>query len=148
MRVALIVVQRIPANVIAERNVEYDQRRTPPTAVPVISTARTPGPVVVVIDPTSVMIRRPTPRLLAHPGPTIRITPGPIAITIRRPVVVAAQKSCTWLPDPAVVGGVTPVAVGIKIFGAPNVAIVILNVVTQTFSQIMFALVDPIVPGI
>src|SRR6185369_5161589 len=52
MRVWIVVVirQRIPADVLSERDVDYerDQRRPPPTAIAMESAARDPRPVVVV----------------------------------------------------------------------------------------------------
>lgn len=68
----MMIMKRVPANVIAKRNVKRYQRGPPPTAMPVIPAARTPRPVVVVIDPAAIMIRSPAPRLIPNPGPAIR----------------------------------------------------------------------------
>ena len=127
MRIALVIVQRIPADVVAERNGKRDERRPPPTAMPVITAARTPGPIVVVIDPAAVVIRRPAPRLVANPGPAVRRNPTPAAVTIGRPVIVVVDDRRVRTPDPTIVSRVSPVAVGIKVFGAPNVLVVILR---------------------
>src|SRR5687767_3019487 len=106
-----------------------DERRTPPTAMPVILTARTPGPVVVIVDPAAVVIRGPTPGLITNPGPAIRRNPDPVSVAIRRPVVIVVDNRNVWPPDPAIVIGVGPVAISVKVFGAPDVVVVILRVV-------------------
>jgi hypothetical protein len=49
-------------------------------------------------------------------------------------------------PNPAVVVRVCPVAIGVEIFGAPNVAVVILNVIAKTLGQVPLAIVNPVVP--
>ena len=51
-------------------------------------------------------------------------------------------------PDPAVVVRVGPVAIGIKIFAAPNIAVVILRVVTKPLGEETLAVTDPVVPGV
>ena len=142
----MMITEWIPVNLITKRNIERDQCRTPPTSIPVIITARAPGPVVVVIDPAAVVIRGPTPRFVTHPRPTIRGAPGPTPITIRRPAVVVVDYGRVRPPDPAIVIRVGPIAIGIQIFGAPHVAVVILNVVTQALREIVLAPVDPVVP--
>src|SRR4026209_708004 len=90
MRIALVIIQRVPADVIAERDVEHkrDECGAPPASVPVVLAARAPGPVAVVINPTPVVIRRPAPRLVTNPRPTVRRTPRPMTVAIRRPVAV------------------------------------------------------------
>src|SRR6185369_3940220 len=110
--------------------------------------ARTPGPIIVVVDPTAIVIRRPTPRLLAHPGPPVRRNPNPAAVAIRRPVVVVVYDNGVRPPNPAIVVNVGPIAVGIEIFGAPNIAVVILNVVTKALGQVLLAFLYESVPGI
>src|SRR6476659_1039839 len=145
----LVVVQRIPANIIATKNnAERYQRRSPPAAVTVVLTTRAPCPVVVVVDPTAVVIRCPAPRFLAHPGPAIRRNPGPVTITIWGPVVVAVDCGRARMPNPAVVGRVGPVAIGIQIFTTPNVTVVVLRVITQSLGQITLAFLDPVIPGV
>src|SRR6185295_178041 len=110
MRVTLMIVQRIPANVIAKRNVKRYQRGSPPAAVPVVKTSRAPRPVAVIVDPAAIVIRSPTPRFVAHPGPAIRGNPAPATVAIRRPVVVVIDYGLMRPPDPAVVVHVGPVA--------------------------------------
>src|SRR2546426_11584565 len=90
-----------------------------------IVAVRTPGPVVVVIDPAAIMIRRPAPRFVADPGPSVRLTPDPGAKTIRRPVVVVIDDCYVRSPDPAVVVDVSPTAVSIEIFRTPNVGVIV-----------------------
>ena len=73
--ISLVIVKRIPAIVIAKRKIHIHksyERRSPPTAFPVELAARAPGPVVVVVNPAAIVIRRPTPGFIAHPGPAIR----------------------------------------------------------------------------
>src|ERR1044072_18623 len=103
MRISLVVRQRIPANVIAKRNVEHkrNQRRSPPTAFSVKLAAWTPRPIVVDEDPAAVVVRRPTPRFIADPRPAVRRTPSPLAVTIWRPIAVNANRRRMWSPDPA-----------------------------------------------
>jgi hypothetical protein len=147
--IVLVIVQRIPADIItAEYYAERYQRRPPPTAMPVILATRTPGPGVVVVNPASVVIRSPTPRLLAYPCPTIRRDPGPITITIGGPVNVAVDGGRSRMPDPAVISRVSPVAIDIKIFTTPNVSIVILRVITQPLCQVTLAFLHPEIPRI
>src|SRR6185503_1253921 len=116
MWIALMIIKRIPTDVVAEAYGERDQRRPPPAAMTVELAARTPGPIVVVVDPTAVVIRRPTPGLLAHPGPTVRRNPNPAAIAIRSPIVIVVYDSDVRAPNPAVVVNVGPIAVGVEIF--------------------------------
>src|SRR6185369_2703365 len=110
--------------------------------------AWTPGPIVVVVNPTAVVIRRPTPGLLAHPGPTVRRNPNPAAIAIRSPIVIVVYDSDVRAPNPAVVVNVGPIAVGVEIFSAPNIAVVILNVVTKALGQVLLAFLYKSIPGI
>jgi hypothetical protein len=109
----------------------------------VVKTPRTPCPVVVVIDPTAIVIRRPTPRFVADPRPAVGINPAPAAITIRGPVVIVVNYSGVRTPNPTVVLRVDPIAVRIKILGAPNVVVVILGVVAKSLCQETFALGNP-----
>jgi len=134
----------IPAIVIA--NIHEDYKCGPPPAVIVEEgTARTPCPVTVVIHPSAVVIWCPAPRFISHPGPTIRRTPHPVTITIRRPIAVDVNRVRLRSPDPAVVGRVSPIAVCVEIFGAPNVFIIVLGVVTKTLGQVTLAIVHPFV---
>src|SRR5258706_7889755 len=148
IRVVLVIVQRIPADVITKNYLERDQRGPPPTAMTVILAARTPGPIVVVVNPAAVVIRSPAPGLLAHPGPTIRRNPVPIPIPIWSPIVVTVDCAGLRMPDPAIVFGVSPIAIGIQVFATPNITIVILSVVTQPLRQVTLAFLNPVVPGI
>lgn len=84
----MIVRERVPTNLIAVRDMESDECRPPPTAMTIVSAARTPCPIVVVINPTTIVIRRPAPRFMAHPSPTVRRHPNPTAIAIRRPIAI------------------------------------------------------------
>src|SRR5437879_12219234 len=90
-----------------------------------IIAVRTPGPVVVVINPAAIVIRRPAPRFVADPGPAVRIAPEPRPETIRRPVVVVIDDGNVRTPDPAVVVGVRPTAVGAESLRAPEARSVI-----------------------
>jgi len=87
----LIVRQRIPADIVAEREVEGYERGPPPTAVTTVSVLRRPGPVIVDIDPTAVVIRRPSPGLVSDPRPAVRRTPRPATVAIWRPISIAAN---------------------------------------------------------
>src|SRR5215204_4722065 len=111
----MVIRQRIPRDVISKRNVESYERRPPPASVTVVVTPRTPGPIVVVVDPTAVVIRRPTPGFIANPSPAIGPNPRPSAISIRRPVAVVVDDCDVGPPHPAVVVNVGPVAIGIKV---------------------------------
>src|SRR6185369_9242378 len=64
------------------------------------------------------------------------------------PIVVTVDCAGARMPDPAIVFGVSPVAVGIQVFATPNITIVILCVVTQSLRQVTLAFLDPVVPGI
>src|SRR2546422_1983835 len=109
---------------------------------------RTPRPVIVVVDPAPIVIWRPTPGLITDPGPSIRRAPAPLTIAIRRPVVIVVDNRYIGSPDPTVVIGIGPIAVGIKIFRAPDVRFVVAHVlvILKTRRQIPFPIVDPIVP--
>src|SRR5438128_7918618 len=115
-----------------------------------IADARTPGPIVVVIDPAAVVIRRPTPGLLSHPGPAVWGAPRPVSIAIRRPVVVDVDYGSVRPPDPAVIVGVNPITIGVQFFRAPDIGIVIPNavIVSQPSCQLCFATGYPIVPAV
>jgi len=147
MRIALVIVQRIPADVVAKRDVENkrDQRRTPPTAIVIKLAARTPSPVTVDINPTTVVIRRPAPWLVTNPRPAIRRTPGPLTVTIRRPIVIHADRAWERTPDPTVVVGLDPIAVSLEILAAPNILVVVLVVVLQSLREIPLAFHDPVI---
>jgi hypothetical protein len=49
-------------------------------------------------------------------------------------------------PDPAVVVCIYPIAISVEIFGAPEVVIVVLDVITKTLGQVALAIVNPVVP--
>jgi hypothetical protein len=114
----------------------------------VVIATRAPGPIVVVIDPAAIVVRGPTPWLITNPRPAVWRTPGPVTITIRGPVVIVVNYGRMRSPDPTVVACICPIAISIEIFGAPNIAIVVLNVIAQSLSQIMLAFFHPVVPGI
>lgn len=130
-RISLVIRQRVPTNIVAERNVEHerDECRSPPTAMSVMLTSRTPCPIPIVVYPATVVVRRPTPRFIPDPCPAVRRTPRPMAITIRRPVGECADGCHMRPPDPAVVFGIGPITVSVEILCAPNVLVVILDVV-------------------
>ena len=108
--------------------------------------AGTPHPVVVVINPSPVVIRRPAPGFISDPGPTVWRTPRPISVTIRSPVVVVIDDRRMRLPDPAVIARIDPIAVCVEVFGAPDVTVVIAIVITQAFGEVSFAICDPVLP--
>src|SRR5688572_7605328 len=148
MRIPLVVRQRIPADVVSEREIkrdESDERGPPPTSFLVKLAARHPCPVVVVKDPAAVVIRSPTPRFIPDPGPTVRRKPRPMTVAIRRPVRVRVQHAGVRTPDPAVILAVNPLAVRAQFFGAPQVLVEILVVVTQPRREITLTLVYPLV---
>ena len=96
---------------------------------------------------------RPSGRSDTAPNPTVRSRPtsNHKADTTSNVHSDTAPSRCScqhcrvWSPDPAKVVGVSPVAIGIEIFRAPNVLVVILDVVTQPLREIALAIVDPIV---
>src|SRR2546427_10821547 len=90
-----------------------------------IIAVRTPGPVVVVINPAAIVIRRPAPRLVPDPGPTVWIAPEPRPETIRRPVAEVVDDWHVTSPDQNVVVGVTPTPVCIEDFLAPTFPFVV-----------------------
>src|SRR5438445_10408975 len=115
-----------------------------------IAEARAPGPIVVVINPAAVVIRRPTPWLLSHPGPAVWRAPRPVPVAIRRPVVVVVDYGNLRPPDPAIIVGVNPITISIQFFRAPDIGIVIPNavIVSQASGQLCFATGYPIVPAV
>src|SRR5882724_6747736 len=151
MWITLVIRQRIPAVAVSERKMNGNkghQRRSPPTAMTVVMTTRTPGPVVVVVDPTTVVIGGPAPRFISHPCPTVRWAPGPVSITIRRPIIVDIYYCCAGPPNPPVVGGIGPISIGIEILSSPHVLVVVLSIVPQALGQIAFAITDPTIQRI
>ena len=108
-------------------------------------TARTPGPIIVVIDPAPIVIRGPAPRFIPDPRPAIGRAPGPVAVTIGRPVVVDIDYGRVRTPDPTIVRHIRPIAISIEIFSAPNVFIIVLNVVMRSLGQIALAIIHPTV---
>src|SRR5215213_2365947 len=150
MRIVLVVIQRVPADVVAKREVEdkRDEGGPPPASLPVKLAARAPRPVAVVINPAPVVIRRPAPRLVTNPRPAVRRAPGPLAVAIRRPIAVDAERASARPPDPAVVVRVDPVAVVIEIFSAKDVFVEIFNVSFSTRGEILLALFHPFIDSI
>jgi hypothetical protein len=53
-----------------------------------------------------------------------------MAVTIRRPVGVAANDLCMRPPDPAVVVGFDPGAVCVEVLSSPNIFVVVFTIVT------------------
>src|SRR6476620_4104650 len=139
-----MIPKGVPAIVVAHID-DYNERGSPPAMTAEVCTARTPGPVAAVIDPTSVVIWRPAPWFIPHPGPTIRRTPHPVTVTIRCPINVAVDGARMWSPDPPVIACVSPIAVRIEIFGTPNVFIIVLGVIAEPLSQITLTVVYPFV---
>ena len=89
-RVSVMILERIPTDVVVD-NIDHDERREPPAMRrPVISIGR-PDPIPVVVNPAPVMIGRPTPWLVIDPRPTVRWDPTPMPVTIRRPISVHAN---------------------------------------------------------
>jgi hypothetical protein len=50
-----------------------------------------------------------------------------------------------WPPDPTIVVGIGPIAIRVEILCAPNVFVVILDVVLESLCEILLALANPIV---
>src|SRR5215213_7177204 len=150
MWISLVIIQRVPAHVIAEREVEHkrNERGTPPAPLLVEPAARRPGPIIVVVNPTTVVIRRPAPRLITNPRPTVRRTPRPMTVAIWRPIAVGVDGARTRPPDPAVVVRVSPVAVRVEIFGAQDVFVEILHISLLKLCVILLALFYPIIDGV
>jgi len=143
--IPLVVVKRIPAIIVAKRDMERDECRSPPTSISVVPTAWTPRPSIVVIDPPSEVIRRPTPGFVTNPRPTIRWAPRPMAVTIWNPIIVDAYGGTAWQPNPTKFSCVRPIAIGIQIFRPPKILVVILNVVPQPLCEIALAIIHPVV---
>ena len=51
-------------------------------------------------------------------------------------------------PDPPVIGGIGPITVGVEIFSAPQIFVVVLNVIAQTLGQVALAIVHPVIDSI
>src|SRR6267142_728087 len=106
----------------------------------------TPGPIAIVVNPTTIVIRCPTPGFITNPRPPIRRNPGPMSVAVRRPVVVGVNDGDVRSPDPTVIVGIGPTAVGVEIFPAPDGVIKVTHVlvILQSRGQIAFAINDPI----
>src|SRR5215211_8156669 len=87
-----------------------------------------PHPVAVIEYPASMMIRCPTPRLIVHPCPPEWRHPTPASITVGRPVRVRSGRGRIRTPHVTVLLRVDPFAIVIKVFGAVDVAVVVLIV--------------------
>src|SRR5688500_10521892 len=148
MLIALVVRQLIPANVVTEWKTKIDkgdERGPPPASLLVEVTPRDPNPRVVVIDPAPIVIRRPTPRFETNPRPAIRRTPGPMTIAIWRPVTKGINYTCVWPPNPTVFAGLVPLAVVVKIFGAPYILVEVLGLVAGSLRDIPLTLANPLI---
>src|ERR1051325_4324096 len=146
----LPVGQRIPCDLLVGGGVdvdEGDEGRSPPVAPGDMAlTTRGPAPVVVVIDPASIVIRSPAPGLVADPRPPVRRTPAPLAVAVRGPVVIVIDDGRRGTPDPAVITRVDPIAVSVQFLCAPDVRVVVTlaRLVAQALGQL--ALATPPVP--
>jgi len=147
MRIPLVIIERVPADVVAKRDVENkrDQRGPPPASLPIKLAARAPRPIAVVLNPAAVVIRRPAPRLVTNPRPAVRRTPTPLAVAIRRPVAVYAQRARMRPPDRAIVVCIDPIAVVGKIFGAEDVFVEIFRVRPLPLREILLTLFHPFI---
>ena len=85
------------ARTMSETNKE-DKRRRPQRAVAHIRRARPPAPAVAVIEPATIVIRRPAPRLVTNPRPAVIGLVSPIAVAIRNPAIGLVRN-----PDIAVI---------------------------------------------
>src|SRR5262245_40311592 len=139
-----MIVKWVPAIIVVDIDEDHECW-SPPTVISGEGTTRNPRPAPPVIDPTSVVIRRPSPGLVTDPCPTIGRTPNPVTVTIRRPIRVDIDGVVTWLPDPSVVGCVGPIAIRIEILSTPHVLVVVLRVVTKVLSKITLTFRYPIV---
>lgn len=83
--ITVIIRQRIPINAAAPIR-HYDQCRPPDTSAVSVMAVRRPVPVIVVPDPSAVMVCCPSPRFVIYPCPAVRSYPAPFTVTIRRPV--------------------------------------------------------------
>jgi len=148
IRIALVVRQRIPANIVAERKTKIDKRNKrgpPPASLLVEVTTRHPDPNAVVMHPAPIVIRRPTPGFETNPSPAIRRTPRPMTITIWRPVAERVDYTRVWPPNPTVFAGLVPLSVVVKVFSAPNIFIEVLGLVAGSSRDITLTLAHPLV---
>src|SRR6185312_16142658 len=83
--------QRAPSIAAAEANADSPSWTTKPrdqsrrVVRPVPDRSRSPAPVIVVIDPATVVEGSIAPRLVVNPGPAPRIDPNPVTVPVRRP---------------------------------------------------------------
>lgn len=147
----MMIRQRIPTVIGSEIDVDIDERyqRRPPPGRAIIA-VRTPRPIVVIVNPSTPVIRRPTPRFIADPRPSIRRYPRPMTVTIRGPVAVGIYDRDARSPDPAVIVGVNPATIRVEIFPAPNGIVVIPHVIVilETSGEVAFAIDDPVIPAV
>jgi hypothetical protein len=125
----LPVAQRIPGDVLAVGGGdvdEDDQGGSPPVALAIAVSARSPAPTIVVLNPSSIVIGSPSPGLVADPDPAVRRTPAPVTVAIRSPVVIVVDGVRMWTPHPAaVLIRIDPIAVSIQLLSAPDVRVVV-----------------------
>jgi hypothetical protein len=68
-----------------------------------------------------------------------------VAVAIRRPIAERADGCGVRPPDPAEVVGEGPVAVSVEILCAPNIFVVILDVVFESLSEKLLTFANPII---
>src|SRR6185312_63905 len=146
-----MIRQRVPTIAGTETDVNIEQRhqgRSPPTRA--VIPVRTPRPIIIVVNPSSPVIRLPAPGLIANPRPPIRRDPGPMTVAIWSPVIIVVNDGDARSPNPSVIICVNPAAIGIEIFTAPNRIVVITHVVVvlEPGGEISFSLNDPVIPTV
>ena len=143
----MMVTEWIPAIVVVDINVG-DKCWLPPATIVIEGTPWTPRPITTVENPTAIVVRRPSPGFITNPRPTIRRAPDPMSITIRRPIIVNIDYRIVRTPNPTVVRCIAPITKGIEIFCAPNVFVVVLNVVTESLCEIALPIIYPVIDWI
>jgi hypothetical protein len=68
-----------------------------------------------------------------------------LPVSIRRPIVVDADRARERTPDPTVIVGLDPIAVSLEILAAPNVFVVVLVVILQSLCKVALALPNPVI---
>src|SRR4029077_20968940 len=97
---------------------EEDKRRRPNRTIAYKHRARPPAPVVLIVEPAAIVIRRPAPGLVGNPSPAVIRFPHPPSRLIRGPGSLLIRR-----PDVAIARDIYPVAIGVKVVYAGVVTI-------------------------